>query len=259
MTNNRLNIAKEAALQTGKQLLDTFISGKYEGEVKADHTLVTTADRKADLDIQALIQANFPEDEILSEEKSTVFPPSEHTWVIDPLDGTVNFSLGLHYWGVSIAHLHNGKPVDAAVYFPVIDEMYSASLGKGSELNGKLLQVPDNPEDTLFSIFVHCSRMHQRYHVKSRHKTRSLGAAAYHLCLVAKSSASVAFESTAKIWDFAASWLIIKEAGGVIQAIGKKQPFPAEPGKDYLTVPCAILAAGSERLYQETLSGMTKR
>jgi myo-inositol-1(or 4)-monophosphatase len=257
MTQSRLSTATEAAYQTGKELLALFDRGKNYGEIKSDHTLVTEADRLADRLIQGLIQDNYPEDGILSEENATVYPMSEHVWIVDPLDGTVNFSHGLHYWGVSIAHLVDGKPQDGAIYFPVIDELYTASRREGAFLNGIPLSIKKDPSEELFPLFVHCSRMHQRFAVKTRYKKRSLGSAAYHLCLVAKNTAVLALESTPKIWDFAAGWLLIEEAGGAIKSLEDEQPFPAQPGIDYGERPFSILAARSAAFLQEAREGIT--
>jgi len=256
MSNHRLAFAKRAAVETGKILLDLFHNGNRQGQLKADQTLVTKADRDADRLLQDLIGKEFPGDGILSEEGSTVFPENEHVWVLDPLDGTVNFSLGLHYWGVSIAHLEHGVPQTAAVYFPVVDELYTASSGEGAELNGKQILVSNPPVDSPYSVFVHCSRMHKLYQVTLPFKTRSLGAAAYHLCLITKGTALLAFESTPKIWDFAASWLIIKEAGGVIRTTGDLQPFPARIGIKYNDQAYSILAAASEEVMDKAVAGI---
>ncbi len=259
MENKRLDFAKSAALQTGKLLLDHFYNGNRQGELKADRTLVTKADQNADLLLQNMIQEKYPDDGILSEEGSTEFPENDHVWVLDPLDGTVNFSLGLHYWGVSIAHLENGLPQTAAVYFPVVDELYSASRGAGAELNGTPLLVSNPPVDSPYSVFVHCSRMLEKYQVKLPYKTRSLGAAAYHLCLITKGTAVLAFESTPKLWDFAGSWLIVEEAGGLIRANGELQPFPAQPGIKYSDHPYAIFAAASKEVMNEAVAGIHKK
>lgn len=245
MSENRLSAAAQAAITTGKELLALFYKGQNGGELKSDHTLVTEADHRADQLIQEILREKFPQEGILSEEKSTVYPESKHVWVIDPLDGTVNFSHGLHYWGVSIAHFEDGHPKNGAIYFPVIDELYTASLGGGAFLNGQPLSPVEELDDELFPLFVHCSRMHERYEIKTRYKKRSLGAAAYHLCLVAKNTAILALESTPRIWDFAAGWLIIEEAGAAIKALDIEQPFPAQPGVDYGRNHFPILAARS--------------
>ena len=257
MTQNRLSAAAEIAVLTGKELMALYHEGNYAGEMKSDHTLVTRADRQADRLIQEYIRSRFPGEGILSEENSTVYPDTEHAWVIDPLDGTVNFSQGLHYWGVSIAHLKDGNPQTGALYFPMIDELYTAEQGTGAFLNNKPLSIKKERGEELFPLFVHCSRMHKNYQVKIRFKKRSLGAAAYHLCLVARNTAALALESTPKIWDYAAGWLIIKEAGGAVRSLGDEQPFPAQPGVDYADKPYPIIAARSTADLTRAEAGIT--
>jgi len=259
MNNKRIDLAKKAALQTGKFLLDLYQKGDQNGYLKEDNSLVTEADKAADKMIQKMIQDEFPEDQILSEEGSTIYPDNEHTWVIDPLDGTVNFSQGLGCWGVSIAHLENGVPQTAALYFPVTDELFTAVQGEGALLNGHPLKVLGFSNKDLFPIFFHCSRMHKRYRVNLPYKTRSLGAAAYHLCLIANNKAVLAFESTVRIWDFAASWLVVQEAGGKIESIGEKRPFPALPETDYHGIPFPIIAGSSKKVIAEARNNIVRR
>jgi myo-inositol-1(or 4)-monophosphatase len=209
--------------------------------------------------IQEMILKEFPGDEVLSEEASTIFPSSQHVWIIDPLDGTVNFSRGFSYWGVSIAHLENGLPQTAATYFPVTDELFTAVLGGGAYLNGQPLQVCEDFDEVLFPVFVHCSRMHDRYQARLPYKKRSLGAAAYHLCLIANNKAVLAFESSVRIWDFAASWLIVREAGGLIEPFGEKEPFPAQAGMDYHNIPFPIIAGASKKVLVQARDQIIRR
>ena len=259
MKSSRSDIARKAALQTGKILLGLYQKGDRTGFLKEDQTLVTKADRTADKMIQELILGEFPGDQILSEEGSTIFPNCQQVWIIDPLDGTVNFSRGLDYWGVSIAHLENGEPRSAALYFPVTDELYTAVQGEGAFLNDQPLKVVEDFDEDLFPIFVHCSRMHKHYRGSLPYKYRSLGAAAYHLSLVANNTAVLAFESTVRIWDFAASWLIIQEAGGKIESYGEQQPFPAQPDTDYHDIPFPIIAGASRKVLAEARKNIVRR
>jgi myo-inositol-1(or 4)-monophosphatase len=165
----------------------------------------------------------------------------------------------LHYWGVSIAHLQDGYPKNVATYFPVIDELYSASTGEGAEFNGEPLIVVNPPINTQFPVFVHCSRLHRNYRVSVKYKKRSLGAAAYHLCLVPKGAAILALESQPRIWDFAASWLIVKEAGGLIRTMDNRKPFPAKAGIDYADHPYPVLAAANEKVMAYAVENITSR
>jgi myo-inositol-1(or 4)-monophosphatase len=259
MSSSRLELAQNTALQTGKMLLERYRAGDRQGFLKADRTLVTEADQTADRFIQEQIARVYPDDGVLSEESSTIFPDKEHVWVIDPLDGTVNFSRGICYWGVSIAHLENGHPQTAALYFPAVDELFSAVRGGGAFLNGSPLQVSEEFDRTLFPIFVHCSRIGQHYQVSLPYKKRSLGAAAYHLCLISTNTAVLAFESTPRIWDFAGAWLIVKESGGVIESLNEGQPFPARPGTDYHNKPYPIAAAVSKEVLANARENIRRR
>jgi len=258
MAITRLELAVDIAIQTGKLLQEYIQKGNLQATLKTDHTLVTEADQAADRLIQEMISREFPDDQILSEEGNTIFPHCQHVWVIDPLDGTVNFSQGLNYWGVSIAHLVDGYPQTAALYFPETEELFSGVKGHGAELNGVSLQVSEKSSDAFFPIFVHCSRMDLRYKVTLPYKKRSLGAAAYHLCLVSKNSAILAFESSPKIWDYAGAWLIVSEAGGVIESLGEKGPFPAQAGADYQEISFSIIAAASDEILAEAKKNINR-
>jgi myo-inositol-1(or 4)-monophosphatase len=259
MTSKRLELAKSTAVSVGKYLLKHFNGSGNRAEMKPDRTLVTKADLEADFLIQEEIKGEYPADGILSEEGNTTYPNKENVWILDPLDGTVNFSLGLHYWGVSIAHLRDGYPQNAVVYFPVIDELYSASAGKGAELNSQPLRISDPRVHSPYPIFIHCSRMHDHYRTTLPFKRRSLGAATYSMCLVAKGIAILTFESTPKIWDFAASWLIVEEAGGIIQSLDGQHPFPAQPGTNYHGHAVTLIGAANEDIMNEAITGIVRR
>jgi len=250
MENNRSQFARKIAVQTGKLLEDYFYHHSQEIDIKADFTLITEADRAANNTISTAIRREFPEDGILSEEENTIYPEQSLVWVIDPLDGTTNFSQGLHHWGVSIACLEQGQPVLATVYFPLVREHYHAELGAGAELNGSPLQGNFSDQPDRYSFFVHCSRLNSRYRNKLPYKTRSLGSAAYHLCLVAKGTAILAVETRAKLWDLAGAWLVVREAGGVIERFQNPAPFPAQPGVDYNEYNYPLLAASSRKVIQ---------
>ncbi|MFQ5616125.1 MAG: inositol monophosphatase family protein, partial [Anaerolineales bacterium] len=193
-------------------------------------------------------RAQAPDDPILSEENDTTYPGHANpAWVVDPLDGTSNFSLGVHYWGVSIARIVNGWPEIGVLYFPVIGELYAAWRGGGAKLNGGPLHVGAAALDHPVAFFTCDSRLHKYYRTSIRYKCRTLGSAAYNFCAIARGASVVGFESIPKIWDIAASWLILKEAGGAIHPY-EENPFPMTPGKDYTGVSFPILGAASEEL-----------
>ncbi len=239
-----LEFSTDLAQRTGKLLLDRFQIQGMQVTLKADQSVVTEADRAADQLIRSALQANFPQDGILSEEDQTTFPADKNTvWVIDPLDGTTNYALGLHYWGVSIARLKQGKPQLAVLYFPLINELYTAMEGKGASLNENRLEILPSQAQTTTTFFSCCSRTHQSYQVKIKYKPRILGAAAFGLTSVARGSSILAFESTPKVWDLSGAWLVLQEAGGKIGPLTGPAPFPLIPGQDYANFSYPTLAA----------------
>lgn len=254
-----LQFAAEVVRQAGKLLSEHFIPFGMQADSKPDNSLITQADLAADRLITSAIRTKFPEDLILSEESNT-FSGNQETpiWVIDPLDGTTNFSLGLPIWGVSIARLVAGYPRTAVLYFPKLDELYCAEQDQGATLNGESLEELSSPHEKT-SFFACCSRTIQFYKVDLPYKTRILGAAAYNLCCVARNTAIMAMEVTPKIWDLAAGWLIVKESGKVVEVLEGQSPFPLKASVDYKSVNYPIIAAKNERLLSRLRQAVQKR
>lgn len=249
---NRLDFAVETAQEAGDLLTTYFKRNENRYSYKPDHSIVTNADLAADKYIHNKLQENFPDDDLLSEEIQTTTPTDQSSlWVVDPLDGTTNFSLGLHYWGVSIAHIKNGQPNIAALFFPLLKETFTAKVGEGAFLNGERLHVRQPHRTNSIPFFSCCSRSHRLYEITVKYKTRILGSAAYGLCTVASGISLLAFEATPKLWDFTGSWLIVSEAGGIVQAHDGSTPFPPLPDSDYSKKSYPILAAASQELFTE--------
>jgi myo-inositol-1(or 4)-monophosphatase len=103
------------------------------------------------------------------------------------------------------------------------------------------------------SFFACCSRTHQRYAVSIPYKSRILGSAAYNFCMLARGSACVSFEAAPKIWDIAAAWLLVQEAGGTIAAYMGEPPFPILPMKNYASIDFPTLAAASQELFSKCM------
>jgi myo-inositol-1(or 4)-monophosphatase len=253
--DNHLGYAIQLAQEVGKLLLGYFQSNQLQAELKSDRSVVTEADLEADRVIKAAIRQKFPDESLLSEERQ----PSEAweelatdraVWIIDPLDGTTNFSLRLHYWGVLLARLVDGWPEQAVMYFPAINELYYSQRGQGAYLNHSLLRVKPPEANRPLSFFMCCSRTHRRYQVSVPYKARILGSAAYTLCTVAHSTAILGFEATAKIWDLAAPWLVVQEAGGIVETLDGSQPFPLTTKADYSNRSFPILAAANAEVAQ---------
>ncbi len=263
METERLKLAAEIAQGAGKLLLAYYQSKNLQNRLKADFSLVTEADLAADNFISSSIQRHFPGERILSEETATAASldaaSGPNLWVIDPLDGTTNFFLGLPIWGVSIACLENGTPRIGVVYFPVVDELYTTQIHLGAFLNGKRISVETPDQEKPYSFFSCCSRTITQYNVTLPYKTRILGSAAYSLCCVAKGSAIIAFEATPKIWDLSAAWPLVQEASGVVDTLDGSQPFPVRPGIDYVQTSFPTIAAATNRLSVKAHQQITPR
>ena len=226
-----LQFVNQVAIEAGELLIEHFRSRSFDTRLKGDNTAVTTADLAADRLISKAIKQYYPDDMILSEEHKTTIPlegmeTPTATWIIDPLDGTTNFSLGLPIWGVLITRVMSGFPESTVQYFPLINEIYSAQIGQGATLNGKPIQVVEPENESRLSFFACCSRTHRRYKISVPYKLRVLGSAAYTYCAIARGMAILGFEATPKIWDIAGAWLLVQEAGGVIESFSGDQPFP---------------------------------
>ena len=248
--NDTLQFTTDLARRTGRLLLDYYKVGGSETRLKSDYTVVTEADLAADSLVTGAIREAYPQDLVLSEELHPTLPP-EHAgavWVVDPLDGTTNFSLGLPVWGVSIARVVDGIPETAVNFFPLIGELYTAHKGKGAYMNGERIQAQEPVKGKPTTYFACCGHTHRQYHVSVPYKPRILGSAAYNFCAVARGIAVLGFEATAKVWDLAAAWLLVPEAGGVIEAHHGRAAFPLVPGLDYTALAFPTLAAATTKM-----------
>jgi myo-inositol-1(or 4)-monophosphatase len=246
-----LEFAVELSRRTGSLLLKYFNPNGLTATLKPDKTVVTEADLAADQLIKEAILQQYPMEVILSEELQPVLSNnSSAVWVIDPLDGTTNFSLGLSIWGISIARVVNGTPIIAVVNFPAIGELYTAEVGKGAWLNENPIRVKPPIPGQPTAFFACCTRTFRRYEVKLRYKCRVLGSAAYSWCAVARGMAVIAFEATPKIWDLAGGWLIVQEAGGAVAAYDEAQVFPLISDWDYRQSNFPTLMAASPELLE---------
>ena len=188
------------------------------------NNLVTEADHASEKAILSVIKRDFPDHQILAEESGAHTQNSEFKWVIDPIDGTVNFAQGIPLNCVSIGIEHKGDIVMAAVYNPHLNEFFFAEKGKGATLNDKPIRVSQKSE-TLHSCLVTGFpytyinepngplEVFERF-VRKGVPVRRLGSAAIDLCWVACGRFDGFFEQKLEPWDSAAGFLIVEEAGG---------------------------------------------
>lgn len=249
-----IEFTSDLARDTGEMLIKHFCKADFDETLKKDNSIVTEPDLAADRMIQAAIRNKFPNEYILSEEVHSNTPTEhiDHIWIIDPIDGTTNFSLGLHIWGVLITRLFRGWPVLTVMYFPMLKELFNAQKGKGAFLNNQQIYVKEPNPNKGTAFFACCSRTHRDYYVTVPYKPRILGSAAYSFSNIARGTAAVAFEAKTKIWDIAGAWLLVREAGGIIDSYAAPLPFPFRAGIDYQNQIFPTIAGANSQLLDLT-------
>ncbi|WP_413200509.1 inositol monophosphatase family protein [Nostoc piscinale] len=232
-----LDFAQTTTTRVGKQLMQDF--GQVQALQKADGSLVTRADKWADQEIRDAIAANFAGYGILSEESDKTFPGTEWCWVIDPLDGTTNFTRGIPIWSISLALLYQGTPVFGYVHVPPLGQTFHGfwqgtsglATPTGAFLNNHPIHTSaDAPSSHHF--FNLCSRSTAVIQPKFPCKIRMLGVASYNFLTVATGAVLGGIEATPKVWDLAGAWVIVQAAGGSWTSL-KSEPFPLIAGEDY--------------------------
>jgi myo-inositol-1(or 4)-monophosphatase len=254
-----LSFAALLAAECGQLAVATF--GLHKAQRKSDGTLVTKTDEQIDRLISTRIAATYPDHAILSEEQSTIYDPAyAYTWVVDPVDGTTNFTHGMPIWGVSIALLHCGRPIVGVLDFPSLHEQYQAVLGGGAWRSGERIATSSLTEIDDQQLIMKCTRTDRLFQMRTPLKSRIMGSAAYHLCKVADGTALAGVETTPKVWDLAAAYLIVHEAGGLLVAADGETIFPlAAERRDYKTRSVTTLCAANSAVLHHLKSAMVVR
>lgn len=249
-------LATELARSAGALLTAYFVDGARRGELaatiasKSTRTdLVTAADRASEQLIVGELRRRRPDDSILGEEGGGHEGSSGLTWIVDPLDGTINFVYGLPVFAVSIGCERDGTRVAGVVYDPVRDELFSAALGHGARRDGEVISVTDPPPplaealvSTGFGYAADRRREQSLLLPTVLPRVRDLrraGAAALDLCSVACGRVDAMYEAGLAPWDLAAGALVVTEAGGEISLL------------DGLVPDATTVVAGPHRLAAE--------
>jgi myo-inositol-1(or 4)-monophosphatase len=246
--------------------LRTRFGSIRQATVKGDGTLVTQADIDADSAIAQAIGRRYPDHDLVSEELDTIYDGAPWCWIVDPIDGTTNFARGVPIWGTSIALAHAGWPVMGIFDLPMLGIRYHAVRGQGAWENGAPIEVlpdvdPDSGARYRLSdpallrnhIFAICSRTPYRFAVNVPLKLRIIGSAAYNFCLAASGVSVASLDSTPKVWDMAAGWLLVSEAGGVVVQLDGDPMFPLVAGRDYRRIAYPQLSAANMDLAEDIL------
>lgn len=224
---------------------------------KADFDVVTNVDRGIEDFFQKELKKAFPEDALLGEEYSPELPLSDRTWILDPIDGTYNFSTSSPFFGLQAAFWDCGALRASVIYLPCFGELYEATLGGGAFLNGKRLSVSDRAvKDSIVSfgdfpparpadaadqlvLLKNCYRKIAR--------TRMFGAACMDFTHLASGKTEGVVLFTKNKWDIAPGFLLAKEAGALCYGFS---------GEEYSFSSRGIFACNSRALY-ETITEIT--
>jgi myo-inositol-1(or 4)-monophosphatase len=227
--------AKSTTTQVGAQLLKDF--GQMQAQEKEDGSLVTPSDQWADLALREAIALQFPSHGVLSEEVAHVFPATDWCWVIDPIDGTTNFTQGIPIWAISLGLLYQGTPVFGCIYLPTLNQHFhgfwsAPDQTNGAFLNNKPIQSRvDAPGANQFFSF--CARSIKYFRHPFPCKIRMLGSSCYNFLTVAAGITLGSVEATPKIWDIAGVWPIAQAAGATWVTLDGQTLFPLTVGKNY--------------------------
>ena len=228
-----LAVAVQAALAAGRVMHANWHQPKRVNSAEA-HDIKLELDVQCQALIEKILAAAYPQVPVLGEEGSTGDVNAEYRWVIDPIDGTVNYFFGLPHACVSIALQHREKSVVGVIFDPFTNELWTTTKGQPTRLNGKIVRVSNRSElsdcvialgfskskDNLAKSLPHLNRLARR--VK---KIRVLGSAALELVYVASGRLDAYIERTINLWDVAAGSLLVENAGGEFYTL------PAPNGK----------------------------
>lgn len=228
-----LTVCEHAARVGGAVLLDW--ADRITAREKGPKDLVTEADIASQQAIRQVLLSAFPDHQFLGEESETETESTsnggEHAgfrWIVDPLDGTLNYVRGMPSYSVSIALEQNSNVLVGVVFDPLLDECFVAAQGRGAALNGKPLRSSScrSLSQALvaisFSADVPRGSIEVRRFIEALHAAQSVrrtGSAALNLCYVAAGRLDAYFASSVKSWDVAAGILIAREAGAVVTSI----------------------------------------
>ncbi|MEP6482504.1 MAG: inositol monophosphatase family protein [Rhodoglobus sp.] len=264
MPSELLDLARTIAIEAGELAAQRRREGVEVAATKSTIVdVVTEADREVERLIRDRINSARPDDAILGEEDGSASGTSGLTWVVDPIDGTVNYLYGIPHYAVSIAVVEgDGDPLTwnglvGCVLNPAIGELYTGARAEGAFLstrggNNDAIHVADPVSLELALIntgFAYAAETRGKQgEVVTRmlpmvRDIRRFGTASLDLCMVANGRTNAYFERTLSPWDHAAGAIIAREAGAIVKGLGD-----AAPSRDFILAAEPALAARLEPL-----------
>ncbi len=253
LSHSQINLINRLLSKVSERQIRDF--GKISADYKSDGSLITSCDQWSDKTLVDGLAEIAPGEGVLSEEGSKIVPDTEAYWIVDPLDGTTNFTAGIPFWAISVARFLDGRPESAFLYFPALQQRIFAVKGKGVLLNDIPLSIKSrmNSKSACTSL---CSRsirvLQQRPNKPFPGKIRLLGVASLNLASVALGQTIAALEATPKIWDIASSWLVLSELECPIKWLDN-DPCHLKPGEEVGSTSFPMLAASTHEELEKML------
>ena len=223
-----LNVIIKACEKASKSLIRDFGEiEKLQVSVKGPADFVSSADKKVEETLISELQRSRPDYSILSEEIGEIKKNSSYRWIIDPIDGTLNFLHGIPHFAISVALEKENEIICGVIFDPIKDEIFLAEKDQGSYLNNHRLRVSKRKkiEDCLiltggpsykdlnknisFENYIKISNL-------ANSPIRKMGSASLDMAYIAAGRADGFFQKGLSYWDIAAGIILVKEAGGII-------------------------------------------
>jgi len=244
LTNKQLNKLDSLFELVSQRQIKDF--GNISASSKEDGSLITSCDLWSDKTIVDGLASIAPDEGVLSEEGGKFIPTTKAYWVVDPLDGTTNFAAGIPYWSISVARFVDGRPESSFLIIPTLKKKFVSIKGKGVWLNNqKIDPKQNNQQSECISL---CSRsikiLQKNPNSVFPGKIRLLGVSSLNLTSVAMGQTFGAIESTPKIWDIAAAWLLLEELNCSIEWL-ETDPLNLVSGQNLSDINFPLIACRS--------------
>ena len=254
-------LSSETLITTVKEAARLMQADGFEVSYKEGFSnIVTSSDVAVQDFLCARLKELLPDSGFICEEEDMRDISHEYTWIIDPIDGTANYSRGIAQCAICVALKHGDDIELGVVYIPQTGELFHAERGKGAWLNGRRISVSQRP----FANSIMCTALpvyHKEYTevcsdiireaFMQCNDIRRFGACAPELCYLAMGRCELYFEYLLSPWDFAAASLIVTEAGGMITDLDGSTPT--------CTCQCGIVAANSQENHTRLLNIVQKK
>ena len=230
MNESFLPKAIEVVRVAGQMLTEAFGKPAVVDQ-RSEHDIKLQLDQECQELITQQLLAAFPDHTVFGEEGGTDYGKSEYQWIVDPIDGTVNFFYGFPHFCVTLALQHNRQTMLGVTYDPIRNEIFTVTRGGGAKLNGKKIHVSQRTRlseamvSTGFAklkTVVNESWEHVRFIASHALKIRMNGCAALDLAYVACGRLDAYVERGIRLWDIAAGQLLVEEAGGKVDLVARE-------------------------------------